>query len=85
MIKTKTVTVTQEEIEDIFCNKCGKSCKKFCDYEGLIEAEFTGGYDSKLGDGNMYRFSLCEDCLAPLFKKFIHSPLATSQLGLGTV
>lgn len=78
MKKTKKVAVTEvvEETVDIICNKCGKSCSnqkphKFRSYEGLIEAEVHGGYDSKvIGDLISWRFSVCESCLAKFVKTF---------------
>lgn len=39
---------------------------------GLIEQEYTGGYDSIPGiqDLTKYTFSLCEHCMLDLFKSF---------------
>ena len=69
---------------EIFCNKCGMSCKGTTgSFNGLIEAEVMGGYDSThLDDGDVYKFSLCERCLKELIDSFklfskqgnIHSP-----------
>jgi hypothetical protein len=79
MIKTKTKKVTKEVIEtvveDVLCNKCGSSLSdSYSNYEGLVEANFTGGYGSKIGDMTQVTFSLCEDCLLELFKTFKHEP-----------
>lgn len=61
-------------VEDVFCNKCGMSCKSPQGYNhGLIEAEVIGGYESThIGDGDVHKFSLCERCLSKLIKKFIY-------------
>lgn len=82
IIKTIEQTIQQEIIEDIICNKCGNSCVnntidsgQVLLAEGLIEKEIHCGYYSKMGDGNIYQFSLCEDCLIELFKTFKHDPL----------
>jgi Fe-S-cluster containining protein len=81
MKKMKTVIQEVEIIEDIICNKCGGSCcTKFdpienTDFYGLIEASFSTGYFSQhLPDGFIYSFSLCEKCLAELFKSFKIEP-----------
>lgn len=68
----QTVTKPIEEIVDIFCNKCGMSCKGHVgNFNGLIEAKVSGGYDSThLSDGDCYAFSLCESCLIQIINKF---------------
>lgn len=59
------------EVEDIICNKCGNSCFGEMNYNGLIEAEVSGGYDSThLLDGESYQFSICESCLDEIFNSF---------------
>jgi hypothetical protein len=72
-------TVKEIEIEEIFCNKCGQSCRganPFENFNGLIEAEILGGYDSThIGDGDVYQFSLCEACLKILFGTFLYPAL----------
>jgi hypothetical protein len=75
MIIFKTRQVEEEYIEDILCNKCGKSlkqpagCQNFC---GLTEAVVRGNYDSPvLGDMTTNKFSLCEYCLKELFDSFV--------------
>lgn len=62
--------VTEVVLDDIICNQCGGSCKMYMGFAGLIEACVSGGYSSKLGDGNYYDFSICEDCLKVLFAGF---------------
>lgn len=64
-----------EIIDDILCNQCGKSIVsgKIEDKvysEGLREQVIACGYGSELGDGNYYRFSLCEPCLQVMFDGF---------------
>lgn len=76
MKKVKLVKKQIEVIDDILCNKCGKSCKEDCgedviEYCGLIETTIEGGYFSPvLEDAVKYTFSLCEECLNELFKTF---------------
>jgi hypothetical protein len=71
-----TVTQEVEIITDIICNKCGGSCKASVvpgGFNGLIEAEVHGGYDSThMSDGDIYVFSLCEKCLIDVVKDFKH-------------
>lgn len=61
-----------EYVEDIICNRCGKSCKnEVGDFDGLIEAEVIGGfYSPKIEDGTKISFSLCEHCVADLVQDF---------------
>ena len=74
MIKTvkKEIIEVKEVVTDVLCNQCSSSLKDTggMNYEGLVEVGFTGGFYSKLGDMNSYKFSLCEDCLSELFDKF---------------
>jgi len=85
MIKTRkeTKSITEDVVEDIICNKCGKSLKDSCDmnYEGLTEARICGGYASKIGDMLELSFSLCEKCLIELFKTFVIKPSEVDHLG----
>ena len=58
-------------VTDVFCSKCGESCKTSGQYHGLIDTKVYGGYSSpKLEDGTTYIFSLCEICLDKLFQSF---------------
>jgi hypothetical protein len=67
---TKTVTKEVEEVVDHICNKCGRSCKKGDEYEGLINTTVYFGYYSNNRDGEKYNFSLCEDCTVELMNSF---------------
>jgi hypothetical protein len=73
MLKTHKQTKTEEidVVDDIVCNRCGKSCKDKCDmnFEGLLEVTVQGGYASLLGDSHSYVFSICESCLKEMFEK----------------
>jgi hypothetical protein len=80
IFEIKTVTEDRKEVQDILCNKCGNSCRTAYNYEGLIEASVSGGYDSKLGDMVTLTFSICEDCLPALFDSFRIPPSASDQM-----
>jgi len=68
--------------EDIFCNKCGMSCRGYYGnnngviesrvyFNGIIKEKVVGGYDSThIQDGDIYVFSLCENCLKQLIDSF---------------
>jgi hypothetical protein len=62
------------EIEEVICNKCGKSMMRDCCGEREIYGlctEVSGGYGSSpLEDMTKYLFDLCEDCLLDLFESF---------------
>ena len=76
MIKTIKIKEEIEKVEDILCNRCGKSCipgkdDGNDDGYGLIEKTVIGGYWSpELYDDVSYTFSLCESCLRELFDNF---------------
>jgi hypothetical protein len=69
----KRVVKEVEEVQDYLCNRCGKTCH-YRDpdepFAGLLEVEYVAGYFSIFGDGDIYRFSLCELCLKELFASF---------------
>lgn len=80
-INKKVKTTKTESIRvDVLCNKCGKTCNNskrnghknsLVDYQGLIEAEVHGGYDSeKIGDLISWKFSICEFCLDKIVASF---------------
>lgn len=72
----KKQTIENEVVEDILCNRCGKSCKNQAgDFDGLIEAEVCGGYYSeKFEDGLRISFSICETCLVDIISNFKIAP-----------
>lgn len=72
----KSVTQKVDITVDYVCNRCAKSLKLEGDgFNGLIEAEVYGCYSSTyLTDLTIYKFSLCEKCLAKLFSEFKISP-----------
>jgi hypothetical protein len=69
---TRTLAKDIQEITEIFCNKCGMSCRGHVgNLNGLIEATVSGAYDSThLEDGDVYTFSLCERCIKELIDSF---------------
>lgn len=77
---TRKLEVPTDIVTDIFCNKCGLSCKAPSgEFYGLIEAEITTGYYSThLFDGDVHRFSLCERCLSDFMTSFLYP---SNQLG----
>lgn len=76
MIKSHRIEklIEEEVVDDIICNKCGKSCKGGYNFEGLLEIKIMGGYGSLLGDMETYEFSICETCLQSMFEKFLIPP-----------
>ncbi len=70
---THKVMTETDFIDDIICNKCGKSCinEGAASPEGLIEVQVRGGYGSNaLGDGSDFTFSICETCLVQVILTF---------------
>lgn len=72
---SRKLATPTDVVEDVFCNKCGLSCKSPQGHNhGLIEAEVVGGYESThIGDGDVHKFSLCERCLLDMINEF-HYP-----------
>ena len=79
---TRKLEAPVSEIEDVFCNKCGASCRSpQGSMYGLIEATVSGGYESNyLGDGDVHTFSLCERCVSNLIGKFKFASLQGNYL-----
>ena len=65
-MQTKEVEIE----DDILCNKCGLSCNDLEHHAGIIEYKLVCGFGSILGDGNIFRFSLCEKCIHDMFQTF---------------
>jgi ssDNA-binding Zn-finger/Zn-ribbon topoisomerase 1 len=71
----KKVTKEVEEIDDMICNKCGKTLKqilsKYGDYNfcGLEEVKMVCGYGSE-NDGTIFTFSICEECVLEMMAGF---------------
>lgn len=76
---TRAIEKTVVETTDILCNRCGESCKGDLNFNGLIEAQVVGAYDStSLLDNVIYTFSMCEKCLSEMFRYFAHQPQETT-------
>jgi len=76
IVRKIITTKEEEEVVDVLCNKCGKTCRNPGAYEqspyGLIEQTYSGGYGSTpLDDCTNYTFSICESCLKDFFDSFI--------------
>lgn len=80
MIIRKSVMAEKEVIEDILCNKCGKSLLCGMNFNGLEKVIVIGQYDSThLVDCQSYEFSLCEGCLVELFNSFKIEPTTNEE------
>lgn len=81
----KKVERIQNSECDCICNKCGKS-QLYGKDDGArdtygLTAYFTTGFFSKsFPDCMEYEFSLCEECLAELFKTFKYEPNTNEYL-----
>lgn len=75
MKQVRKVTKTEviEVVDKFTCNKCEKiiqdTADKFSFYNGL-NISYEGGYASKIGDGVIVDFDMCEDCLIDLINSF---------------
>ena len=88
MIKTYQKSVTKDFtfIEEIICNKCGKSHRPYREdievqREKLVNHvhsflfRLRGNFDSKrLYDTTTYCFAVCEDCMMDFMKSFAIVP-----------
>lgn len=84
MQTTKTVMREAIEVDAIACNLCGASCLDQRDPQvarGLIGAKAVGGYgDTFPADCEVWRFDLCEPCLAWLVSLFRVPVAATGRV-----
>lgn len=80
--KLESRTIEEAVTHEILCNKCAKSIlhvdytddqgKMHFSAYGITEYTYKGGYGSDpLEDTTSYTFSLCEPCLADMFKSFL--------------
>ena len=71
MIKTKTITIEQEEVIEITCDKCRESYAEEEDPHETQEfhhIKFTGGFDSVFGDMSEVECDICQHCLLEMIK-----------------
>jgi len=73
----KDVTVEQEVVDDIFCDKCGESIHLNTVHDwvqitgGELTFEFNYGSNK---DGDTYKVEMCDDCCDEFFKSLKHTP-----------
>lgn len=72
-IKKVQETKTVEVLEEIICNKCGEHFTYGGGFHG-IDIRHSGGCASKIGDGTVVEFAICEVCLIEMFKEFTILP-----------
>lgn len=83
MLVTRKETQEVELIDDVICNKCGKSCRD--ETTGLIEAvplSMTWGYGSSK-DGEGHESHVCEHCYDEIIAGFKIPPEVHEHLLLG--
>jgi len=82
---TKEEPTTKAVLDDVICNRCGKSCKAGGnDLNNIYFAKCVarGGFGSPcLVDGYEYTFEVCEGCFIDIAKAFKHPP-TVRDLGL---
>lgn len=76
VVVLKTETIEVKSIEDLLCDKCGKSLKhgtgEFACYEGTrLHGGFGYGSDK---DGIEIEFDICDQCYDDFIGSFKHSP-----------
>ena len=74
IIKEEHATTTV--LDDVICNRCGKSCKINKDPNIYFAQCTTRGScgSPRLVDGYKYTFEVCEDCFIEIAKTFQHPP-----------
>jgi hypothetical protein len=61
--------ITQETVESVSCDKCGKiysanpASDDFMEVQEFHHIDFTGGYSSVFGDMTRVQCDLCQQCL----------------------
>lgn len=68
MIITKKVTVENDEIVGIVCDKCKKEFSDLLELQEFHHIRFTGGYGSAFGDGMNVECDICQSCLHEMIK-----------------
>lgn len=77
MLKWRRARRMVDEVEDVVCNRCGKTCMSKQGERYGLSAVVGGGYESThLEDMTSYQFDLCEKCLVELFEGFKIKPEA---------
>jgi len=69
-------------VDEITCNKCGRSCiGKHMNNQTGLSVEYHTNYDNDiLPDVTSYYFDLCEQCLVDLISSFMIKPATTGDL-----
>ena len=73
----KTIQVTEKEVTDIICDRCGRIIKSdpagdIIEWQEFQYISFIGGYGSVFGDNNEITCDLCQHCLWDLIGKFCY-------------
>jgi hypothetical protein len=67
----KTITTKVSVVEDIICDKCGKSCIGECGNFCGVKIECVGGYDSPVfEDESEITYHVCEHCISTWIKSW---------------
>ncbi len=76
----KTISVKKQEIEEIYCNVCGKPIQKNNHgyFEDHLHIEKTWGYNSKY-DGETHHIDVCQSCYEKWVKQFMLSVKETDS------
>mgnify|MGYP001590916277 CR=1 FL=1 len=90
MIKTQNEMKEVKVVQDVICNKCGKSCLgsvltissstvEEIDFPIVAQLNADWGYGSKK-DGERHKSHLCESCYDEIVRSFLIEPLITNAL-----
>ena len=68
-------SITQQALDEIRCNKCGRQLEKdkFGYFEDHLAVEKSWGYNSP-ADGECHRFDLCYECYLQMVSDFVIEP-----------
>jgi ribosomal-protein-alanine N-acetyltransferase len=71
MRKYKTISVSKELVDEIYCNCCGKRIEKNAHqyFQDHLHVEKQWEYHSKK-DGKKHEFDICEECYDKWIKSF---------------
>lgn len=67
----REITVKEQQLHQVFCNRCGKEIirNNFGEFDDYLHIEKTWGYHSKK-DGIKQEVDLCESCFDEIVKGF---------------
>jgi len=85
MIKTMTYDKAYEQTIAKQCDRCKKEYNNPMEMQEFHHIRFTGGYESRFGDGTNVECDLCQNCLLLLIEKYMRTSDRYPEEAIGTM